>query len=415
MASSYTVIVFIALTLNGIGCLFIAYLLRRACKKVYSQKSDINNNGVISSTHPTDIINKKLSKWLWIFFIITMISSIFTCICNIILHIPLICTYLNGFQAVFASTQKVFLTFYQIGRLQSVFSSNQIHSNKYKGYKLYVFILLYINGILFGISASTVILASTDTYPIQSSDPNSDKFGCDYAEYDSMWFGIISLNGIWYYIWDWIVIGLYIHKIIQFRRSSTSNFDQSENENSASNSNSAAKSTMIQRIDSVLKKILLLTLIYELSGFLSVIQIFQLGPFGLILRPFDGTIPAMIIYLMLKCNHDEYIHILYKLKCCCICCECLTPNMSEQDVMDNIRNHRKHKGKKQREEDKTTDTTGTNTTVDIDMVDTTTVTSTGSKPYEGTVNTISVSQEVNDNNDGEISSFLVNDNLSSNI
>eukprot|EP01084_Bolivina_argentea_P114884 204434_1 len=225
---------------------------------------------------PTCSTNTTLRKWLMFFFVLTMTSSAIRCVLNIILHVPKICSFLNGAQGLFASAQKVFLTFYQIGRLQYCFpsqDSNQAQSTKYKGYGKCTLYTLYANGIIFGLSASTLMFIVTKTSPIHHPFASNTYFGCTYDKFDAMWPLLLSILGLWYYVWDWSVIVLYIRKILQLKH--------------AQDQNNEDKLKASDIVNSVLKKILLLTFIYEASTLFSIIQIFhdQIGDFALILRP----------------------------------------------------------------------------------------------------------------------------------
>ena len=147
MVSSFTVVVAIACTLNGSGFILILYLLRKELLYIFRPNEDSETETNSTTTGG----NTLLLKWLTGFYILTMISSAICCITNISLHLPFICEYIPRFHVGFATLQKVFLTLYQIGKLQYCFSST---SNKLNGYSNCTFIYLYISGILFGIQPS---------------------------------------------------------------------------------------------------------------------------------------------------------------------------------------------------------------------------------------------------------------------
>eukprot|EP01084_Bolivina_argentea_P217077 368637_1 len=234
-------------------------------------------------------------KALQFFAILTLFTCEFWYLISIAIYIPYVCEY--GAQLIGAAfiLTKSCLTFYQIARLQFCFSSS---SQQQIGYSNWVFKLLYINGIVFVIYSSIAAFMLTTSIPLQN-------YGCySIAKKDK--YGIISILFLWYYCWDWIVLFMYIIKIIQIKSRVSDN-------------------KALERIDKILKKVLFLTLLYEMFVFIAAIIVFyndhDLAIGTVIFRVFDGLVMAFVIYLMIEHNnekYDKFIHIfklICKLKC----------------------------------------------------------------------------------------------------
>ena len=152
-----------------------------------------------------------------------------------------------------------FMGFYQLSRLYYCFSRNQVYSSK--GYRNFVFIVMYIIGFLFTLN--------TISYPIYFMNKNLKIDYCGInAQYEyhpkssiprydnksvQQWN---TFSGGTFFIWDWITLSLYTFKIFSFRRF--------EHENKL----------IYKRIMAILNRILILTFLYE---FVAIIGIFISG------------------------------------------------------------------------------------------------------------------------------------------
>lgn len=207
---------------------------------------------------------------------------------------------------------KIFITFYQIARLQYCFSAEQVHS-KY-GYSKYVFIWLYIHGVailLFAIIDSSLEITSIN-----------GKYNVPYIchvvldKTHSNWFNIGRFS--WYVAWDVTVLVLYTWKCYQFYKKQRlfGNIDKS----------------IVLRIKFILSKILFLTLlIFMESGILITLYYLDYSERSIasavvynICAAFVGLIDCYLIYLMRSHNDEQYIKFLMMLDNLkiCICFKC---------------------------------------------------------------------------------------------
>ena len=209
---------------------------------------------------------------------------------------------------------RIFITLYQISRLEYCFSVNQVHSKKY-GYPKWIFMLLYAQGIILLIAA-TISVTLNLFAPIQVLQiglgfcyPTND-----YIEDASNSIVVITAFA-WFILWDWSVVILYVIKICQFYGKKAHHIED----------------IVTLRINFILYKILFLTIIIEIHGAISF-WLFTIGTgndinevyVGLFLSwfLFEWTISAMTFYLMLSHNDDEYIKLIkfmdrLKMFCCC--------------------------------------------------------------------------------------------------
>ena len=104
-----------------------------------------------AGAYPNDNIYQKLLK-LWSF--LAMISIQIMPLCNILATINLPYFLCHRFKAIAYISwvlSRIFVTFYQMARLQYCFLNKQIHSKQY-GYPKYLFYILYLlGGIVFGL------------------------------------------------------------------------------------------------------------------------------------------------------------------------------------------------------------------------------------------------------------------------
>ena len=106
---------------------------------------------------PIPLYNNIYEKLLDIWSILTIISTILTAIFYFIGRFPwTVCLYANILGSIFFSYGRIFLSFYQLSRLQYCFLEKQIHSKKY-GYPNWLFYLLYIIGICITLFVSIIL------------------------------------------------------------------------------------------------------------------------------------------------------------------------------------------------------------------------------------------------------------------
>ena len=214
---------------------------------------------------------------------------------------------------------KAFVTQYQIARLKYCFSTKNCH--KY-GYSNRLFLALYIYpyiALFYGIFTLFV-----PKYTIYSSQTNGN-FGCIYetTEYYGL---LIAIHAPVYYIWDWFVLILYIIKIVQFRRKLREK-----------------NNIVYKKVLFILQKILLLTIIYEITG---AIFIFFHGQtqsnfFWALTASLDITISSLTLFLMIEHNNDYYVKMIEMLNgfYLCFCCKSLIDDVIEHELQDVIENN----------------------------------------------------------------------------
>eukprot|EP01084_Bolivina_argentea_P225819 381534_1 len=278
-------------------------------------------------------------KWLNLFSLSTMILCILTTINYIFTVSPVVCKYPLSFRIIFYASTRCMLTFYQIARLSYCFEQNQIHSKKY-GYNKYLFVFLYINGIIL------ILFAAISSFFI--FNVHFVEWGCIPIRTD--YFNIfVFIWYSWYILWDFFVLFLYIIKICQFNQKQsiqerlntvTSLSGNKLPDSKASKIKFAHQEYIImRRIKFILYKILILTLINEIIATSTVYVFFEENTSNLLelLWMFDLVMTSVIIYLMIDHNNGYYmklIWILNKFRLCC-CCQVIV----EESIMYNKDSH----------------------------------------------------------------------------
>ena len=280
----------------------------------YNKRRKIRNDQQLKILNTT-LKNKSLSYHsLFALICCPMIS-----ITGIMIKIPVICSWpMYPIVISFWICVQIFLTLYQIARLKYCFSAK--NSLKY-GYSNQLFFVLNIYGIV--ILLYCVFALFEPNYTIYSSQVNG-RFGCKYesTQYYSLLVGIFSAM---FYIWDWFVLILYIIKIVQFQRK------QKEN-----------NSIVYKKVLFILQKILLLTIIYEITG--GIVIFFhgqtQSNFIWALSASLDATISSSILFLMIEHNNDYYVKIIQTLNgyYLCFCCKSLIKDVIEHELQDVVEN-----------------------------------------------------------------------------
>ena len=131
-------------------------------------------------------------------------------------------------------------------------------------------------------------------------------------QYWTIWFIVSSIG---YYGWDLTVLLMYVYKICVLKKVNFSNANDKD-------------ISVIKRINYVLNKIIILTLCYEFFGiFTQIYLVSETSWKGLwmMFREFvlmtESVVSALMIYLMIEHNNEQYLKILKILKksklCCC--------------------------------------------------------------------------------------------------
>mmetsp|Transcript_24944 Transcript_24944/g.21821 ORF Transcript_24944/g.21821 Transcript_24944/m.21821 type:complete len:377 (-) Transcript_24944:180-1310(-) len=289
----------------------------------------------------------KTPKYLDIWSTATFIAIIVTLSIMFISKIPSICSsivplYIFGFYF-----PRTCLSFFQISRLELCFSQSQVHSKF--GYPKCVFIILYIIGFC------QLILSIYWAYLYSSGlELPITNLGCDLLPKNPEFNFYSTIQIGTYSTWDWTIIILYAIKIYQFKnklRKSRASESKTSSENTQE---------ILKRIQIILNKIIFLTLITELSGFMvagvrsafvdtdsvlsdSVDSSDDVDEDGIIaviiawLWGIDNCILVYITFLMLEHNEKEYLTFikimdkLYIWYYCCCCFKSLSKQIENDD------------------------------------------------------------------------------------
>ena len=275
------------------------------------------------------------TKWFKLFSISCIICCFSAAMCGMLSYIPIFCTfslflnYLLGFYAV------TFMGFYQLSRLYYCFANAQIHSDK--GYPKCLFIFMFIIGILLPINLMLSYLLTNQVVLLRSK--------CGYNDFKFYYYPITDIPshesaGIWYtfiymiYVfWDVFTLYLYLRKIRAFKK-----YENTE-------------PIVYKRIMSILYKVTILTLLYQIVNLFSFIL--GIGAWFLnndvinsIVLTFNAQINAYIyalsMYLMMEHNRKHYVKFLriiyyskmYWILCCC--CKYIVIEQSGEFMKDFV-------------------------------------------------------------------------------
>ena len=251
--------------------------------------------------------NKELDLWS----LLTLIASIILSVLHIMRKIPLICAIAYTLTFSVMGIQKILFTYYQIARLKYCFSISQIHSDRY-GYPNYMFYVLYFIGFLLAIAYLKVFSMGIDVYDIGGYGCNIQPFSVNAAQ-----FTLFLVTFITFFLWDWIVLGLYVYKVYQLQNHKIHHeFKQNVND----------------RILFILRKIIFLTILYEILAVFDVIPhfIILLHPdiqfYNIFAFSLDSVSGSLLMLLMIERNNDKYIKFVQLISMSGCCHICITKN-----------------------------------------------------------------------------------------
>eukprot|EP01084_Bolivina_argentea_P187653 323173_1 len=274
--------------------------------------------------------------------------SILSISCAVLVAFSTFIQYINGFcyfmwylVITVNYSQPILANFYQLSRLYYCFARNQVYSNK--GYPTYLFVIMFLIGIIILLSGMINTLFSIGI-PLQCGINKHAQFYTNnkqlFPDLNSthqsmrprnMWFA--GQTGV-YFCWDMLTLLLYVIKLKTFKKFKTENI------------------TIYKRIVRIMYRVLILTLFYEMVGFIVII----LGMLASIYIPPNykdwmhvinqlsqlviSTLYTYSIYLMLEHNTSEYIKFLkflnyVKLKYFCCCYHYVVVDQLEQLTVDN--------------------------------------------------------------------------------
>ena len=268
------------------------------------------------------------TKQFKVWSIVCMISCVATPCSVLLSRINLICTFIGSVKWISTSITFLSMGFYQLSRLHYCFANSQIHSHK--GYPKWLFNIMYTFGALIAFNY-IISIEFAIGIGFKSKCGINDKF--EYHHHpisitNSTAVGefYVLASGWSYLLWDFVTLYLYISKIRTFR---------------------IYKDTdpiVYKRIKSVLQKIFILTMFYQLTCLFSAVM------FGLLvavidipsisMQLFTGILPLTMItsmYLMMDHNEREYMRFLKVvqfLKFHFLCCKWRHFVMEQLDDME---------------------------------------------------------------------------------
>ena len=249
----------------------------------------------------------------------------FTCIVSgFIANVSFLLLYLDGFcifasyiGSVFLGLQGISMGLYQLSRLYYCFSNSQIHSDK--GYPRWVFIIMVIFGVLLTLSGLIAALFN-DSFGFNAKcginsnlEYYSKSIHLSFIKYSIIWSAITWLL---YTVWDIMTLLLYIAKVRLFKK-----FQKSE-------------PLVYQRILSILYKIAIITLFYDITTFTSIFVFYILwilnsesiwiGMMASFVTRSFTVLYSYSMFIMMDYNLKHYVKFLkfiyrFKLHFCCCC------------------------------------------------------------------------------------------------
>eukprot|EP01083_Nonionella_stella_P006971 20176_1 len=293
----------VAFSIASIGCLIVLYY-------------ELKHRQSISEK------NKKKQRWLLVWSMSTILCSTMSNLLFVVYALPTVCLYTTHL-AVFTWGHKlVFLGLFQIRRLQLLFREDhdQDHVKLERLFKA-----LYCGAFLPVLCCILMMMAMTVE---------------DHGEYGCIWtyqqFGYV-VNWMWiflYLCWDGTTLIVYILKLLQYRKSIQKTMNNPENRILPHTK------ALYNNIKSALSKVILLTLVYEvtstivalLTNILNLTHNEYLVIVYYAVSSVDIFASGFVVYLMQNHNKKHYhafLLVLNKLHLT-LCCKTLAHDANEQ-------------------------------------------------------------------------------------
>ena len=239
---------------------------------------------------------------LKIWSILCIASCFFIPLNGLLVNINIICMVSPLFVWISIMVMAISMGFYQLSRLHYCFANSQIHSDK--GYSKCVFITMYTIGVFIAMNYMIAIEFVGGHFFLSKCGING-KFEYYHREYKLIHTSVSSLymmviGGI-FFSWDLFTLYLYILKIRTFRVYKDTN------------------PPVYKRIKSILQKIYILTMFYQITGIISMtltimLTVLDLSMIQLILQRvnvyFMICVMSAAMYLMMDHNVKEYLRFL---------------------------------------------------------------------------------------------------------
>eukprot|EP01084_Bolivina_argentea_P042645 78622_1 len=228
------------LSISGVGLLATAI----SGRILYNELKKIKSGSV-----------KFTTNWLFLWSFLCIACGPIVGLCIFLSPFNGFCYFTPTIQNIVNQNQSLFIGFYQLSRLFYCFSSQQAYSSK--GYSNCLFIFMFTIGIILGIN-SFILPFISGYIPSHCGIADDYKFYVEFID-----FGSLQLFNIWigawsfiYLCWDVCTLLLYALKIKTFRKFKSENID------------------IYKRILSILHRVLIITLFYEIMGILMYFVVF---------------------------------------------------------------------------------------------------------------------------------------------
>eukprot|EP01083_Nonionella_stella_P310027 1100038_1 len=256
--------------------------------------------------------------------ILCMISSILFGFGTFVRYFDIFCHISWPILLLGLTAQSLFMGFYQLSRLYYCFSQTKIHSTN--GYPTCLFICF--------VSFGCLLLINTLLYPwIIGNNLSSCGINNHYNAYrqgnlfdsgtmDQHW---MNLSVVMFLLWDWATLFLYVRKAITFRKY---RFE---------------KTDVYNRVQSILVRVLMLTLFYEVIIVLAAMEslLWSMMPFWIadilynVLWSLVTVFINISMFLMQQHNSKQYVKfltVLYRTKLYLIYCGCCYKSIIQYEL-----------------------------------------------------------------------------------
>ena len=249
-------------------------------------------------------------KWLNKVSFLIIFTSGLSALQTLLMTIPNICQYVSVKYFQIDIICHFLLTYYQIIRLHYCFR---------KEYPKILFIIFYSNGIFLFIYLTTF---SNLTIKIHINNDNlCEEIPNSYAP---IFYPVIPYA--WYFIWDSLVLILYIINIRRLKHQLSSSINNNQNPNNDNDHNQQRKHNEKRFVNRVLRKVLILTVLIQMLALIIIILV-TIAPtsqwpvfIGYTIKP---PLVSLLMYYLLQHNHKHYKWMIKNcISChCCCCCQ----------------------------------------------------------------------------------------------
>ena len=222
-------------------------------------------------------LSRYTTKQLRIWSMVCMVSGVFFGFFYTFLKTQGFCRFEGAFAMLTHNIQATAMGYYQLARLYYCFASSKVYSHK--GYPTWLFTVMYMLPALSIICAMSVMFVHGIELTNYCGINKKWKFVSDDSGLLTNPATIItwSTNSIVFLLWDFATLLLYICRGISFKKYKSENID------------------VFHRIMSMLAKITILTIMYEIPGCLVVVA-------GAIRSKYEETWSNILVFFMCSCN-----------------------------------------------------------------------------------------------------------------